>query len=133
MTQRLEKYLNLEGFLEKSLKTKYALKSTGKSLKGLEMSLNSSIFHRTTLLIEIKISIKLLCLLPYLVQQILQQIKAQQFYTDKSILFKNCMRKLFEILEHLPLPSLLQCLFSEGLQGLDSLQQLNVAGNLIGW
>ena len=29
----LEKYLNLEGFLEKSLKMKYALKSTGKSLK----------------------------------------------------------------------------------------------------
>ena len=44
---RLEKYLNLEGFLEKSLKIKYALKSTGKSLKGLEKSLNSSIFCRT--------------------------------------------------------------------------------------
>ena len=41
---RLEKYLNLEGFLENSLKIKYALKSTGKSLKCLEMSLNSSIF-----------------------------------------------------------------------------------------
>ena len=27
---RLEKYLNLEGFLEKSLKIKSALKSTGK-------------------------------------------------------------------------------------------------------
>ena len=35
------KYLNLEGFLEKSLKIRYALKSTGKSLKGLEMFLNS--------------------------------------------------------------------------------------------
>ena len=44
---RLEKDLNLEGFLEKSLKIKYALKSTGKSLKGLEKSLNSSIFCRT--------------------------------------------------------------------------------------
>ena len=44
---RLEKYLNLEGFLEKSLKIKYALKSTGKSLKCLEKSLNSSIFCRT--------------------------------------------------------------------------------------
>ena len=44
---RLEKYLNLEGFLEKSLKIKYALKSTGKSLKSLEKSLNSSIFCRT--------------------------------------------------------------------------------------
>ena len=41
---RLEKYLNLEGFLEKSLIIKSALNSTGKSLKGLEKSLNSSIF-----------------------------------------------------------------------------------------
>ena len=46
-SHRLEKYLNLEGFLEKSLKIKSALKSTGKSLKGLENSLNSSIFCRT--------------------------------------------------------------------------------------
>ena len=47
-SHRLEKYLNLEGFLEKSLKIKYALKCTGKSLtgKGLEKSLNSSIFCR---------------------------------------------------------------------------------------
>ena len=35
---RLEKYLNLEGFLEKSLKMKYALKSTGKLLKSLGKS-----------------------------------------------------------------------------------------------
>ena len=40
---RLEKYLTLEGFLEKSLKIKSALKSTGKSLKSLEKSLNSTI------------------------------------------------------------------------------------------
>ena len=33
---RLDKYLNLEDFLEKSLKIEYALKSTGKSLKCLE-------------------------------------------------------------------------------------------------
>ena len=44
---RLEKYLNLEGLLEKSLKIKSALESTGKSLKDLEMSLNSTIFCRT--------------------------------------------------------------------------------------
>ena len=31
-SHRLEKYLKLEGFLEKSLKIKPALKSTGKSL-----------------------------------------------------------------------------------------------------
>ena len=44
---RLEKYLNLEDFLEKSLKIRSALKSTGKSLKSLEKSLNSTIFCRT--------------------------------------------------------------------------------------
>ena len=44
---RLEKYLNLEGFLEKSLKIKSALKSTGKSFKSPEKSLNSIIFCRT--------------------------------------------------------------------------------------
>ena len=37
---RLEKHLNLEGFLEKSLKIKIAMKSTGKSLESLEKSLN---------------------------------------------------------------------------------------------
>ena len=40
---RLVKYLNLEGFLEKSLEMKSALKSTGKLLKSLEKSLNSTI------------------------------------------------------------------------------------------
>ena len=43
----LEKYLNLEGFLEKSLKIKNALKSTGKSNKSLEKYLNSTIFCRS--------------------------------------------------------------------------------------
>ena len=43
----LEKYLNLEGFLEKSMKIKCALKGTEKSLQFLKKSLNSSIFCRT--------------------------------------------------------------------------------------
>ena len=43
-SHRLEKYLNLEGFLEKSLNIKSASKSTGKSLKSLEKSLNSIFF-----------------------------------------------------------------------------------------
>ena len=43
----LEKYLNLEGLHEKSLKVKYALENTGKSLKCLEKSLNSTIFCST--------------------------------------------------------------------------------------
>ena len=45
--QLLEKYLNLEGFLEKSLKIKSALECTEKPLKSLEKSLNSTIFCRT--------------------------------------------------------------------------------------
>ena len=40
----LEKYLNLEGFLEMSFKIKSVLKSTGKLLRSLEKSLNSTIF-----------------------------------------------------------------------------------------
>ena len=47
---RLEKYLNLKGFLEKSFKIKSALKSTGKSLKSLEKFWNSTIFCRTVAL-----------------------------------------------------------------------------------
>ena len=43
-SHRLQKYLYLEGFLEKSLKIKSAMKNTGKSLKSLEKSLNSTIF-----------------------------------------------------------------------------------------
>ena len=46
-SHRLEKYLNLEGFLEKSLKIKSALKSAEKSPKSLEKSLNSTHFCRT--------------------------------------------------------------------------------------
>ena len=46
-SHRLEKYLNLEGFLEKSLKIKSPLKSTGKTLRSLEKSLISTIFCRT--------------------------------------------------------------------------------------
>ena len=46
-SHRLEKYLNLKGFIEKSLKIKYVLKSTGKSLKSIEKYLNFTIFCRT--------------------------------------------------------------------------------------
>ena len=42
----LEKYLNIQDGLEKSLKIKIALKSTGKTLKGLEKSLNFTIYRR---------------------------------------------------------------------------------------
>ena len=44
---RLEKYLNIQDCLEKFLKIKFALISTGKTLKCLEKSLNSTIFCRT--------------------------------------------------------------------------------------
>ena len=39
-SHRLKKYLNIHDCLEKSLKIKFALKSTWKTLKGLEKSLN---------------------------------------------------------------------------------------------
>ena len=42
----LEKHLNIQGCLEKSLKIKFALKSTWKTLKGLEKSLNFTIYRR---------------------------------------------------------------------------------------
>ena len=41
VSHRLERYLNLEGFFEKSLKMNSALKRTGKLLESLEKSLNS--------------------------------------------------------------------------------------------
>ena len=46
-SHRLEKYLNSEGFLEKSLKVKSPMKNTGKSVKSLEKSLNFTIFCST--------------------------------------------------------------------------------------
>ena len=45
-SHRLDMYLNFEGFLEMSLKITSAFKSTRKSLKGHEKSLNS-FFCRT--------------------------------------------------------------------------------------
>ena len=44
-SQRLEKYLNIQDCLEKSLKIKFALKSNWKTLKGLEKSLNFTIYR----------------------------------------------------------------------------------------
>ena len=43
---RLEKYLNVQDCLEKSLKIQFALKSTGKTLQGLEKSLSYTIYWR---------------------------------------------------------------------------------------
>ena len=45
-SHRLEKYLNIQDCLEKSLKIKFALKSTWKRLKDLEKSWNFSICKR---------------------------------------------------------------------------------------
>ena len=39
-SHRLEKYLNIQGYLEKSLKITFTLKSTWKTHRGLEKSLN---------------------------------------------------------------------------------------------
>ena len=45
-SHRLEKYLNIQDCLEKSLKMKFALKSTWKTLNGIEKSLNFTICKR---------------------------------------------------------------------------------------
>ena len=45
-SHRLEKYLNIQDCLERSLKIKFALKSTCKTPKGLEKSLNFAIYRR---------------------------------------------------------------------------------------
>ena len=45
-SHRLEKYLNIQDCLEKSLKIKFALKSTWKTLRGIEKSLNFTIYRR---------------------------------------------------------------------------------------
>ena len=45
-SHRLEKYLNIQDCLEKSLKIKFAQKSTWKTLKGHEKSLNFTICKR---------------------------------------------------------------------------------------
>ena len=45
-SHRHEKYLNIQVCLEKSLKIKFALKSPGKILKGLEKSLKFTIYRR---------------------------------------------------------------------------------------
>ena len=45
-SHRLEKYLNIQDCLEKSLKIKFALKSTRKTLKVLEKSLNFTIYRK---------------------------------------------------------------------------------------
>ena len=44
-SHRLEKYLNIQDCLENSLKIKFALKSTGKTLEGFEKSLNFTIYR----------------------------------------------------------------------------------------
>ena len=56
-SHRLEKYLNIQDCLEKSLKIKFALK---RPLKGLEKSLNLTFTGYITVL-ETLISIKLRC------------------------------------------------------------------------
>ena len=73
---RLEKYLNLEGLLKKSLKIKSALKSTGKFIRGFEKSLNSISVGLNTVDRDLN---------QYEIVM-LHQIIAQQFYTNFLVL-----------------------------------------------
>ena len=77
---RLKKYLNLEGFLEKSLKIKSALKNTGalKSPWILLFSVGLSTVDRD--LDQYKIVV------PLFGAALVHQIKAQQFYTNSLVL-----------------------------------------------
>ena len=80
-SHRLEKYLNMKGFLEKSLKIKSALKSIGESLLRPWKVFESYCFLKDLILfMEAKLNIKLLSL--YVVQLMLYQIKGQQFYAN---------------------------------------------------
>ena len=73
-SHRLEKYLNLKGFLEKSLKIKSALKSTGKSLKSLETSFNSKFYTN----------------FPVLMSPLFQSsISEEDFFILRSVFFIN--------------------------------------------
>ena len=70
-SHRLEKYLKIEGFLEKSLKTKPALNSPGESLQGLKFYyflLDNTVNGD---LDQYKIDVLML-----------HQIKAHRFYTN---------------------------------------------------
>ena len=76
-SHRLEKYLNIQYCLEKSLEIKFALKTTRKTFKGLEFY---HLQEDSTLFFGGLNQYKIGCL--YLVQHMLHQVKAPQFYTD---------------------------------------------------
>ena len=65
---RLVKYLSIQDCLEKSLKIKFALKSTWKTIKNQKVLEFYLLQKDSTLTFETEIGIKLLCL--YLVQHI---------------------------------------------------------------
>ena len=73
----LENYLNMKGFLEKSLNIKLALKSAGKWLLGLEKYLDFAIFgiKALTLFMGIKSSIKIIC-------HLFSTAKAEKFHIN---------------------------------------------------
>ena len=83
-SHRLEKYSNIQDCLEKSLQIKFVLKSTWKSIKCLE-SLWILLFSVGLNTVDRHLNqYKMLCL--YLVQQMLHQMKAQQFHTNFPVI-----------------------------------------------
>ena len=77
-SHRLEKYLDIQVCLEKSLKI--CLKKYLKKLKGLEKSLNFTIAGGFNSVFGGLNQYKIV--VPYLVQHMLHQIKTPQFYTN---------------------------------------------------
>ena len=81
-SHRLEKYLNIQGCLEKSLKIKFALKSTWKTLKTLEKSLNFTLYRRIQHWLLRPTVNQFKIVVPLFGAVLLHQIKAPQFYTN---------------------------------------------------
>ena len=77
---RLEKYLNIQDYLEKSLKIKLCLEKYLKNTHSIENSLNFTFYRTINTVFGDPNQYKLVCL--YLVQHMLHQIKSPQFHTN---------------------------------------------------
>ena len=81
-SHKLEKYLNIQNCLEKSLRIKFALKGIWKTLKGLEKSLNFTIYRRIQHCFWRPKTVWNCSAFIWCAQHMLHRIKAPQFYTD---------------------------------------------------
>ena len=92
------KSTEFKGFLEKSLKIKYAMKSTGKSLKGLEKSFNFYLFSLGLNIVDRDLN-PILYLFLVLISPLTQSsISKSRILTHKSahkhLVLENCRKIL---------------------------------------